>query len=181
MGYLDQMTDTAFEEREDDTFVFFPYGALGSAYRIRQPARYRHIRRSLRGYLKTTLPAVSVVGLVLPLAALGLSGGEPVALLLAAAGLLAVLLATGLRYRRQVRRLTAGLEAVEASRDLLGALWFPTAYPRLFRMYCWGAGFTIAAVVALAYLFPDVDDRLLGLAGGGLGVTAGWAWVRGRA
>lgn len=181
VSYLDQLTDTAFAEREDEAVVFFPYGSTGGAYLIERPARYRHIRRFVRGYLKRSLPTVAGAALVLTGAALWLSGADPRGLLAAAGVLVALLLTYGLHYRRRIRRLVAGLETVDASPDLLRNFWFPRAFPRLYRIQCWGAGFTIAAVVALAYLFPGVDGRLLGLAGGGVGMTAGWAWVRWRA
>ena len=175
MKYLTRIVDASFQEQEDGSVAFFPFGAAGDAYRLESPDRYRHIRDFVRGYLSHVLPAVVGVTLGVTLLAMWSTGGSGAGLLIAGLTCVAVLLACGLYYRRKVRRLVAGLETCDARVDVERYLWFPTAFPEMYEMHLWGAGFAAAALVALMMLFPGLDDGLTGLLAGAIGLVVAWA------
>ncbi|MDP2498059.1 MAG: hypothetical protein Q8W44_08775 [Candidatus Palauibacterales bacterium] len=176
MDALTRIVDASFQEQEDGSVAFFPFGAAGDAYRIESPDRYHHIRGFVRRFLVHVLPAVVAVTLTVTLLALWSLGGSVTALLIAAVSCGAVVLACGVYYRTKVRRLVAGLETCDARVDVERYLWFPTAFPELYEMHLWAGGFAAAALVGLMLLFPDLDDGLTGLLAGAIGLTV--AWVR---
>ena len=162
---------------EVDNFTpFFPFGATGDAYRLESPDRYHHIRDFVRRYLLHVLPAVIGVTLTVTLLALWSLGGSVTALIIAGVACAAVVLACGLYYRAKIRRLVAGLDTCDARVDVERYLWFPTAFPEMYEMHLWGAGFAMVALVALMMLFPGLDDGLTGLLAGAIGLAV--AWVR---
>lgn len=179
VNFLTRLVDVSFQEQEDGSVAFFPFGAAGDTYRIESPARYRHIRGFVRRFLVQVLPAVVVVALAVTLLALWTIGASGRSLLVAGGTVIAVALACGVYYRSTVRRLVAGLETTEASIEVERHLWFPTAFPELYEMHLWAIGFTALALVALSLLFPGLDDRVAGLCAGAVGVLGGWARVRG--
>ena len=179
MNYLTRLVDVSFQNQEDGSVAFFPFGAAGDAYRIESPDRYYHIRGFVRRFLVHVLSAVVLVTLGVALLALWRLGGSGTALLVSGATLVAVVLACGAYYRTKVRRLVAGLETCDARVDVERYLWFPAAHPELYEMHLWAAGFTVPALVGLMLLFPDLDDGLTGLLAGGLGLLAGWIRQKG--
>lgn len=179
MNVLTRMVDASFQELEDGAVAFFPFGAAGDAYRIESADRYRHIRGYVRRYLVHVLPTTVGVTLGVTLLALYRIGDGGTALLVAGGTLAAIALASGIYYRRAIRRLVAGLETCEARLDVERYLWFPTAFPDLYEMNLWGVGFAAVALVGLMVLFPGLDERLAGLCAGAVGLLAGWAKVRG--
>ena len=72
--------------------------------------------------------------------------------------------------------LSSSHAACDAHVDVERYLWFPTAFPELYEMNLWAAGFAMAALVALMTLFPGLDDGLTGLLAGAIGLAV--AWVR---
>lgn len=176
MDSLTRIVDASFQEQEDGSVAFFPYGAAGEAYRLESPDRYHHIRGFVRRYLVHVLPAVVGVTLTVTLLALWSLGGSVTALVVAGVSSATVVLACGGYYRSKIRRLVAGLETCDARVDVERYLWFPTAHPELYEMHLWAAGFTVPVLVGLMLFVPDLDDGLTGLLAGAIGLTA--AWVR---
>lgn len=179
MDALTRIVDASFQEQEDGSVAFLPFGATGDAYRLESPGRYRHIRDFVRRYLVHVLPAVVGVTLTVTLLALWGLGGSVTALIIAGVSCAAVVLACGLYYRTKVRRLVAGLETCDARVDVERYLWFPTAFPELYETHLWAAGFATAALVGLMLLFPDLDDGLTGLLAGAIGLALAWARQKG--
>lgn len=178
MQYLTRLVDIAFREQEDGSVAFFPYGAVGAAYRIESPDRYRHIRGFVRRYCLRTLPVIVVLGLALCALALWGMGGDVGPLVAAAASVAFLVLVAGVVYRTRVRRLVAGLETCDASFDVERHLFFPAMFPELYEMQLWGVAFGAVALYGLVKLFPDADTRFVGLAAGALGLVGGWITVR---
>lgn len=176
MDTLTRIVDASFQEQEDGSVAFLPYGAAGDAYRLESLDSYHHIRGFVRGYLVHVLPAVVGVALTVTLLALWSPGDSVTALVVAGGSSAAVVLACGVYYRSQVRRLVAGLETCDARVDVERYMWFPTAHPELYEMHLWVGGFTVPALIGMMLLFPDLDGGLTGLLAGVIGLTA--AWIR---
>ena len=96
MDALTRIVDASFQEQEDGSVAFFPFGAAGAAYRLESPDRYHHIRDFVRGYVAHVLPAVVGVTLGVTLLALWSLGGSGTALLIAGVCCASVVLACGL-------------------------------------------------------------------------------------
>lgn len=171
MDYLERLVDASFREREDGTKVFFPWGALGSAYLIESSERYRRARSEVRGYLASILPAVAGVGGGAFVVALWLFEGRPVAILVAAVPLALLLIGAGVYYAVLVRPLVEDLEQTDERPDVGSRLWFPTAFPELYSAHLWAAGALVLALVLLMVLYDDADPRVVGLSAGVIALT----------
>src|SRR5262249_40587910 len=115
-GLLDALCEGVLEGLLDGSALFFPWGSLGSGYRVAPGARAARLRRRLRRILAAGLlapPAAVLVAASRGRLALALA-------LLAAVGALSLLAVAGLA--RGLPRSDARLHAAEARRRIATAL-----------------------------------------------------------
>jgi hypothetical protein len=66
MGYFDALTESSFKTAQDGTRLFFPWGIMGSGYRIATEQDYLRLRQQIKAYMIISfvliIPLVLLVG-----------------------------------------------------------------------------------------------------------------------
>lgn len=179
MGYFQSLAERSFQERDDGTVLFFPWGALGGAYVIESRRRFEEIYDFCRRYLAVSLPlmvGVALGGTLVVLWRLGQNPRSLSLLILSFGGLAAVL---GIYYAIRVRSLVRGLEESDRRPDLPSR---PGANPMSARLNAARIEILLATVVSgvLLHFLVDLEPGPLGLAAGALGLVGGLGWRKWR-
>ena len=66
MGYFDALTESSFKTAQDGTRLFFPWGIMGSGYRLATEQDYLRIRQQIKAFMIISfvliIPLVMLVG-----------------------------------------------------------------------------------------------------------------------
>lgn len=179
MGYFQSLAERSFQERDDGTVLFFPWGALGGAYVIQSRRRFEEIYGFCRRYLAFSIPTVVGVTLGGTLVILWRLGQNPrslTLLLLSFGGLAAIL---WIYYAIRVRSLVKGLEESDERPDLPTR---PGANPLSAKLNAARKEIVLATVASgvLLHVLVDLEPGPLGLASGAFGLVGGLGWRKWR-